>query len=288
LQNVPMKKRLLCCLVVVMVLAGVTPITTSYYFEAIASPAPEINTDSHMVPHSTAKDAVPPVSNGVQVQPVRKTRNNIPILMYHQIGDGPNSLYVRDQEFNEQMKYLYDNQYNVVTLAQAAEMLKNRSIPEKTVSLTFDDGYQTFYDKVWPLLKQYNFNATVFVITYNLNNAPFLNWEEVKTLAQNGVEIGCHTRTHPSLKNMASDEMDTEILSSRQDIEAAIGMPVKTFCYPSGEYRQMAVNMVGQNGYVAAVTTRYGVAGYNNDRYLLPRVRISRGLTLQEFVGRVE
>lgn len=287
MDNVSMKSRLLCCLVVVLVLAAVTPITTSYYFVATASTAPDPPADSPMAKPSMPEVTDPPVINA-QVPSVIRTRNNLPILMYHQIGDGPNSLYVRDQEFNEQMKYLYDNQYQVVSLAQAAEMLRNRSIPEKTVALTFDDGYQSFYDKVWPLLKQYNFNATVFVITYRLNNAPFMNWDEVKTLAENGVEIGSHTRTHPSLKSMAAEGLGNEILSSRQDIEANTGMPVKTFCYPSGEYRPMAVNMVGQNGYVAAVTTRYGIAGYNNDMRLLPRVRISRGLPLEEFSGRIE
>ncbi|MGE5389747.1 MAG: polysaccharide deacetylase family protein [Deltaproteobacteria bacterium] len=290
MKDVPLKRRLLCCIVIIAVLAVVTPVTTSYYNKAVASTAPAIHTanTTDQIPVAEVEAAAPEVMSSIVIPPVVKTRNNLPILMYHQVGDGPNSLFVRDTEFYEQMKYLHDNQYMVVSLAEAAQMLKNKSIPEKTVALTFDDGYQTFYDKVWPVLKQYSFNATVFVITDKVDSAPFMNWDEIKTLSDSGVEIGCHTRTHPSLKSLASNRLGTEILQSRSAIEGNTETAVQTFCYPSGEYRQKAVDLIRQNGYTAAVTTKYGTAGYNNDMYLLPRVRISRGLTLQEFAARIK
>lgn len=277
-------------MVIIAVLAVVTPVTTNYYNKAVASTASEIHIEKTPAePAAVDAPAVPaPVKSNVQAEPVIKTRNNLPILMYHQVGDGPNSLFVRDQEFYDQMKYLNENQYVVVSLAQAAEMLRSRRIPEKTVALTFDDGYQTFYGKVWPVLKQYGFNATVFVITDKVNTPPFMNWDEIKILADDGVEVGCHTRTHPSLRSLASSKFDGEILQSRSAIEGNAHTAVQTFCYPSGEYRQGAVDMIRQNGYSAAVTTKYGTAGYNNDMYLLPRVRISRGITLQEFAARIK
>lgn len=290
MHEVSIKRRLFCCLVIMAVLAVVTPVTTNYYNKAIASTTPEIHIDRIAAEPAKSETVVAPatVNSSMPEPPVIKTRNNLPILMYHQVGDGPNSLFVRDQEFYDQMKYLYDNHYVVVSLAQAVEMLKNKSIPEKTVALTFDDGYQTFYGKVWPILQQYGFNATVFVITDKVNTPPFMSWDEIKTLADNGVEVGCHTRTHPSLRSLASSKLDAEILQSRSVIEGNTHTAVQTFCYPSGEYRQGAVDLIRQNGYTAAVTTKYGVARYNNDMYLLPRVRISRGITLQEFAARIK
>jgi len=283
-----MKRRLLCCAVIVAVLAVVTPVTTSFYERAIASAIPAIHTENRTIMPAVAEATAAPVTSSVQALPPVKTRSNLPILMYHEVGDGPNSLFVRDSELNEQMRYLYDNKYTVVSLATAVEMLKNNCIPEKTVALTFDDGYQTFYGKVWPLLQQYGFNATVFVITNKVDAAPFMSWNEIKILADNGVEIGCHTHTHPSLKALDASKLPAEILQSRQYLESNTKTVVQTFCYPSGEYRQEAVDMIRQNGYTAAVTTKYGTASSNNDMYLLPRVRISRGLTLQEFAARIK
>lgn len=207
----------------------------------------------------------------------------IPILMYHEIGDGPNSLFVSEQNFAEQMRCLYDHGYQAVSMAQASRILAEGKPVDKLVILTFDDGYLTFYTKVWPVLKQYNYSATVFVITgfvgYYSNYA---NWEQLKELNANGMEIGCHTMTHPSLTTLNTAGLQQQINGSRAVLQQN-GIIADAFCYPSGQYNQNTINQVKNAGFKSAVTTQYGISAANQNAYLLSRIRISRYTSLKNF-----
>ena len=207
---------------------------------------------------------------------------SIPILMYHEIGDGPNSLYVADQHFAEQMRYLYDNGYRVVSLAEANEMLLKQEVSSQTVALTFDDGYLSFYTKVWPLLKEYNFGATVFVITDFIGNYNYVSWDHIHEMSNCGIEIGSHSQSHPSLPVLNDVGLSKQISGSKEILEQN-GLTIVSFCYPSGQYNTNAVNQVMKSGYKAAVTTKFGIASSNNSHYLLPRVRINRATNLKNF-----
>lgn len=213
-------------------------------------------------------------------QPGRPT---IPILMYHEIGDGPNNLYVGVENFRQQMRWLYENQYRVVTLAEAGEMLTRGENIARTVALTFDDGYASFYTQAWPILKEYHFPATVFVITAAVDGPCFLSWEQLRHLDANWVEIGCHTRYHPSLPSLGGERLWEETWWSRQDIAEHLAIPVSSYCYPAGQYNPAVVAMTKKAGFTWAVTTRHGKASAAHDPLLLPRVRISRNTSLDSF-----
>lgn len=249
----------------------------------------EIHKTVDTKPADTKPINVAPVGNAL-VQPPQVVEKpqysvgpvSIPILMYHQIGDGPNSLYLADKDFAEQMRYLYDNGYRVVSLAEANDMLLKQEVSSQTVALTFDDGYLTFYTKVWPLLKEYNFGATVFVITDFIGYYNYVNWDHIYEMSNGGIEIGSHSQSHPSLPVLSDAGLSKEILGSKETLEQR-GLTVVSFCYPSGKYNTAAVNKVINSGYKAAVTTKYGIAGSNDSHYLLPRVRINRATNLESF-----
>lgn len=207
---------------------------------------------------------------------------SIPILMYHEIGDGPNSLYVADQDFAAQMRYLYDNGYRVVNLAQANEMLLKQEVSSQTVALTFDDGYLSFYTKVWPLLKEYDFGATVFVITDFIGNYNYISWDHIYQMSNCGIEIGSHSQSHPSLPVLNDAGLSKQTSGSKAILEQR-GLTIESFCYPSGQYTTAVVNQVINSGYKVAVTTKFGIANANDSHYLLPRVRINRGTDLKSF-----
>lgn len=234
--------------------------------------------------------AVQPVNNmppsatqNAAVNPIYMPPYAIPILMYHEIGDGPNSLYVSDQNFSEQMRCLYDHGYQAVSMTQASSMLAEGKPVNKLVILTFDDGYLTFYTKVWPILKQYNFSATVFVITAFVGNyGNYANWEQLKELSAGGMEIGCHTMTHPSLPTLNAEELHQQINGSRAVLKQN-GIIADVFCYPSGQYNQAAIDQVRSAGFKSAVTTQYGISSANQSAYLLARIRISRYTSLDNF-----
>ncbi|MEL7598058.1 MAG: polysaccharide deacetylase family protein, partial [Clostridiaceae bacterium] len=96
-----------------------------------------------------------------------KTQGGVPVLMYHSIGyekDNPVRLPVENLE--KQMKYLKDNNYTTLSLDELYDYFENnKPIPEKSIVLTFDDGYLDNYTKLYPVLKKYGLKGTIFVIT---------------------------------------------------------------------------------------------------------------------------
>ena len=135
-----------------------------------------------------------------------------------------------------------------------------KSIPEKLVVLTFDDGCKSQATFVAPILTQYGFGAT-FYITEGLgflkNKEAYMTWEEVRSLHEAGFEIGNHTRHHRNV----TQQSDQELTSDLQHIDACceasgISRPT-TFCYPGYSHNEAAVKTVAKHGFHFA---RRGVA----------------------------
>jgi hypothetical protein len=153
-----------------------------------------------------------------EVTPSRsKPVNGLVILMYHELGSGPNSLYVPENNFREQMHYLKVNGFNVIPLSSARDLLLNRGSTTRTVAITFDDGYLSFYTKAWPVLKEYGYPATLFVCSQLVGCANYCNWEQLKEVQAAGIEIGSHTRTHPSLPSLNLEDLNKEVSGSKQE-----------------------------------------------------------------------
>lgn len=232
-------------------------------------------------PERTLKITTP----GYTPSMVAKTNQpqSVPILMYHEIGDGPNNLYVRESEFREQMRYLRDNNYKVVTMAEGIRMMQNRQSMNKTVIITFDDGYESFLTKAWPILRENKFPATVFVIAYYAGVENYLTWDQMIMLRADWMEIGSHSESHPALSKISSSRFNEEIYGSKKLIEDCLQVPCEDFCYPGGFFSHEVAETVKQAGYLSAVTTQYGHASLKNDMYQLPRVRIPRGMSISTF-----
>ncbi len=92
--------------------------------------------------------------------------NDVIVLTYHHfVEEGPaSSAEMTVSDFNNQMKYLYENDYNIISETQFIKYNEESSFPEKSILLTFDDGYYSFYEYAYPVLKKYNFPAIVFPI----------------------------------------------------------------------------------------------------------------------------
>lgn len=225
------------------------------------------------------------VPSSTTVNPQQYEGNSIGILMYHEIGAGPNNLYTIPDKFREQMDYLYNSGYHTVTMAEAAEMLAAKDIPAKTIVLTFDDGYASFINQAWPIMKDLGFTGTVFVCTSFVGKQNYLTWDQIKDLQAEGIEIGSHTRNHIDLKQATYQQQVKEILSSKQTLEQSLGVPCLSFCYPSGAHGDVTPTIVKDSGYSSAVTVAFGKASPADNIYLLPRIRISGLISLQQFAA---
>jgi peptidoglycan/xylan/chitin deacetylase (PgdA/CDA1 family) len=208
---------------------------------------------------------------------------SVPILMYHYIRDFENpdspvgtQLSVGPANFEEQMKYIYENGYQTISLADVVE----KRVPLKSVVLTFDDGYEDAYTAAFPILKKYNQKATFFVITDYLGREQYLNWDQVEEMKKSSMEFGSHTLSHPNLSSLNEEEAKREIFASKNDFEF--------FCYPSGKYNARTVELVKEAGYRGAATVKYGLANQKSDLFLLPRIRISHNENLESFVEKIK
>lgn len=199
----------------------------------------------------------------------------VPVLMYHHIDNKKGSLYVNPEVFRNQMNYIMQKGYTTVTLADVMESLSaGKILPPKPVVITFDDGYKDVYQNAYPVLRLNNQKATIFLITQLLGGSDYMNWEEVREMAGNPlITVGDHTLSHRGLPSITPAEVKNEIVSAKSILETNLGVTVNVFAYPFGTYNNEAEQILGESGFVAAVTTHYGLTCAKLP-YEIPRVRI--------------
>jgi len=124
------------------------------------------------------------------------------------------------------------------------------------ISLTFDDGWKSQYDNAVPILNNYQFKATFYIITQYMytEDSNYMNFGTVINLFKQGHEIGAHTATHP---NLTINNEFIEISRSLIDLQY-FGLPVKSFAYPYGKYNEIVKNYVREFGFENARAVRLG------------------------------
>ena len=218
------------------------------------------------------------------------------VLMYHMVRehiDGAkfNKLRVQPAEFEKQVAWLKAEGFHFVTMQELQQQWGKH--PEKTVAITFDDGYLDNLEYAYPILEKYQAKATIYVVvdrhnrdwsTYKkahhnsgeLAREPKLNDEQVQLLANSGlVEIGSHTLTHANLDKLDDAQCLHELSDSKQQLESLIQQPVTSFAYPFGIYSERDVRLAQQAGYSNAVTTKEGIDLEQPDFMQLQRIKIS-------------
>jgi peptidoglycan/xylan/chitin deacetylase (PgdA/CDA1 family) len=223
-------------------------------------------------------------------------KGRLRILYYHNIAVAPPGaalakLYVTPDDFARQMACLKRLGLRGVSIGEGLWHLA-RHRADRVIALTFDDGYADNLHCAAPILHEYRFGATCYVVTgclgqHNLWDAealrvrkPLMTASELKAWLAQGFELGSHTRTHPRLPTLDDDASEAEISGSREDLERIAGVPIEHFCYPYGAFDARVARHVEAAGYKTAVTTERGIALAGDNRVLLPRVPVSgrRGL----------
>ncbi|MEW6075163.1 MAG: polysaccharide deacetylase family protein [Candidatus Omnitrophota bacterium] len=224
------------------------------------------------------------------------------VLMYHSVKPNANpkdKLSVSTHTFRQQMELLDTYHYSVIPLEALAMMLREkRPIPPKAIAITFDDTNEDTYLYAYPVLKAYDFTATVFVVTEYVGRPHKLTWEQIRRMQKSGlVSAGSHTISHSPLKGIKLVRiLNREIADSKVIIEKMLGSPVNLFSYPFGECNAKLKNMVKDAGYDAAVVSRPW-SSCVRDTYALGRFGIFEGsstafevwLTMRElYIGALE
>ncbi len=169
------------------------------------------------------------------------------VIQYHHISEEtPKATSISPALFAQHMAYLYENDYQVVALEDLVADLKNKKLPqEKTIAITFDDGYRSVYSEAFPILKKYAWPFTVFVNTKPIqqNLAQFVSWGELREMAEHGATIANHSFSHPHFLRLENDETEKqwreritrEILSAEKQISDNTGQAHRLFAHPYGE-----------------------------------------------------
>lgn len=221
-------------------------------------------------------------------------RNRASILMYHSVSDRSDYFAnVLPQEFEGQMQYLAREKFSVISLLELVRRLRAGESLGGAIILTFDDGYRDNYTDVFPVLKRFDFPATIFVTTDQIGSVDargikHLSIAEMKEIESSGlVSIEPHTKSHPKLGALLPKAAREEITGSKKVVENLLSKTATIFAYPYGNFNDDTLRIVKETGFDSAVTVKEGTVGPECDPFRLPRNSIDSSTTLPQFKGKV-
>lgn len=217
--------------------------------------------------------------------------NGVLFLMYHEIesaGRPPsnqNPGYVRyvvtENEFRRQLQAMRDERLRGVSVGEALNNIKANM--DSYVALTFDDGCETDLLVAAPILRDADFNATLFVIAGFVGTPGFLDRNQLLQLHKAGFEIGSHTMTHRHLTDLDDDQLRDELQVSKDRLEQMIGYPVVHLSCPNGRYNERVMHVAKQIGYQTISTSRIGRNFSQTDSPNFARFAVMRDTPIEEF-----
>lgn len=219
----------------------------------------------------------------------------VPILTYHKFTKGRGDLTtVNEKAFEEQMKYLRKNDYHVITLDTFFDFLDlKRPIPRKSVVITADDGWRSFYEIAYPILKKYGYPATMFVYTdFISNNSRLqLDWDALREMKKNGIDIQSHTKSHRYLDRRLSTEnyreyfeaVKKEVLESARIIKKNLNIDVKYLAYPYGDTNHLISALLDKLQYRGGLTVERASASAFSNRFRINRSMIYGTFDIKDF-----
>ncbi len=211
------------------------------------------------------------------------------VLYYHSVlTEKGNPIRMPPEQFEEQMRFLAEHGYNVLTPVQLEQNLRgDGQFPPKPFLITFDDGYVDNYTNALPILQKYRFVATVFIVSSYINGSGFLSADQLRSLQSAGWTIGGHTATHLDLSEQKPDQITAELQTSRETLKSILGQDVLYFAYPYGKHNDTVIKKLQQEGYRMAFTTEKGWVDSRQNLFLLPRVYCYANMGMDEFIRRV-
>jgi peptidoglycan/xylan/chitin deacetylase (PgdA/CDA1 family) len=216
-----------------------------------------------------------------------------PTLLYHKI-DRPaadvkiRGAYTLPRRFAKQIAYLKKTGVKFYTAAGLVDaFIENGRFPENAVCLTFDDGWKDNFENAFPILKQFNVPATIFLVPACVGMTTdrvtaegegpreHLSKEDIREMAAWGIDFGSHSMNHKLFDRISPEEIVAEVGESKAYIEDLLQKECRTFAYPAGFFTDIAKTAVKTAGYTAAFSTVYGSNG-GHDLFELNRTEILR------------
>jgi peptidoglycan/xylan/chitin deacetylase (PgdA/CDA1 family)/GT2 family glycosyltransferase len=199
----------------------------------------------------------------------------LPVFMYHHIGETPRGwvpgLSIPAVVFERQIRWLARRGYTSIRSTDWLEWIRTgKPLPDRPILLTFDDAFADVARYALPVLKRYGFTGLVFVVTGLIGQTnkwdevagypslAMMTAEQIRCWAQQGIEFGAHTRTHPDVTRLSSQRLEEEIAGSSKDLEELLQTHITSFAYPFGPFDVAAQEMAGRV-YDLSFTTEEGM-----------------------------
>lgn len=226
------------------------------------------------------------------------TTTNIPILCYHNLNPvKPGSMNLTPEKFESQIKWLKDNGFTIIPLKEAVAYLQGKrdSLPAKSVVITADDGWESVYTYMQPIIKKYNIPVTLFIYPQTISTGKnAMTWDELKELQQTGLfDIQSHTYSHPNFKqekrHLSAARFDVnvqmELTKSKQILEEKMGTKITLLAWPFGIYNSYLEEAAAKAGYEMAFTIDYRTANRKDRAMAQPRFMIIDAESMKTFQG---
>ena len=225
-------------------------------------------------------------------------RARVPILMYHYVSELPpnadryrRDLTVPPENFQAQLQFLADAGYHTITLTDLyLHLTQGYPLPDKPVVLTFDDGYEDAYRVVFPLLLDYGFTGTFFVLATppHFERPGYMTWTQIKEMSDAGMDVQGHGRDHVDLRRRSYDYLVYQVLGIQEAIQQHTGRLPRFFCYPSGKRDADVIAVLKSAGYWGALTTDWGNTYTRDNLFEMPRIRVRGADTLASFIDKLD
>ena len=220
----------------------------------------------------------------------------VPVLVYHVLNPTiPGSMTITPDRFESQIRWLKDNGYTVIPLKKLVSYLQgeNVSLPAKPVVITADDGWESDYTYMYPIVRKYNVPVTLFIYPGAISEGKHaLTWDQLKELMRSGLfDIQAHTLTHPNFKqekkhlSQAAYEklVHRELFESREILEDKLGIKVDLLAWPFGIYDSYLEQQAVRAGYTMAFSIDFRNAARIYRSTAQPRYMIVDSQTMGMF-----
>ena len=196
-------------------------------------------------------------------------------LMYHRFEENKYpSTNIKLKDFKEHIKIIEKNNINFINPDNFENELKNKN--QRKILLTIDDGFSSFYENAWPILKEKKIPFILFVSTREVGSSNYMTWGQIKELSEeNFVEIGNHSHTHEYLVEEDYEIIKKDIEKSVSIFKEKLGKNSRFFSYPFGEYSLEFKDIIKSLGFKYAFGQHSGVIDQTKDLYELPRFPIN-------------
>ena len=231
-------------------------------------------------------------------QPPASGESSVIVLLYHQIAPAGTKLSpklqwtMQEDVFASEMQYIHDNGYHVVPMSDVLAFIRHqKSLPAGSVCITFDDGYKSPLVFAKPILDKYGYPWTFFIYPQFINDTPTAgykgaaSWPELLELQKEGVDIECHSMTHPILTKHGSKTPDqyaawleNETAGAKKILEQHMGKPITCFAYPYGAYNKQVQAAVIAAGFQAIFTVADNPVHSTTNIFSIGRYTITQGV----------